>query len=87
MDKLTKKERIYMNLGKICSTRMGETRSTDPYLPESCWPKTREVEEECGESIYVTRHWLLQLVGEGKVNCYQGGAGRSNSLRWCIPNR
>lgn len=24
MDKLTKKERIYMNLGKICSTRMGK---------------------------------------------------------------
>lgn len=54
------------------------TQLSDPSL----WPNTRELADNCGESIYMMRNILLQLVDEGKV--IKHASLLSNSLRWHI---
>lgn len=46
------------------------------------WPKTRDLADSCGESIYITRTLLLQLVAEGKV--IKHSSLLLKSLRWYI---
>ncbi|MEJ5062369.1 MULTISPECIES: hypothetical protein [Erwiniaceae] len=77
-----KKQEAFRMLALICQEiasrpKMG-THLSDPTL----WPKTRELADNCGESIYMMRNILLQLVDEGKV--IKHASLLSNSLRWHI---
>lgn len=78
-----KKDKIFQGLLKLCRERFsseGVVLNADQSLSEECWPKTREIADDCDESIYVTRNWLLKLNDEGKVVIND----HSHSLRWFV---
>ncbi|MBD8107844.1 hypothetical protein EpCFBP13511_07110 [Erwinia persicina] len=77
-----KKCEMLHQLSLICSeidARRGEGGALQQ--PE-VWPKTRDLADSCGESIYITRTLLLQLVAEGKV--IKHSSLLLKSLRWYI---
>lgn len=77
-----KKQEILKTLHRLCKNR-ALVQGNNGYLPEpENWPKTRELSDCCGESIYTTRAILLQLVEEGKV--IKSPKSLLNSLRWYV---
>ncbi|QGU89576.1 FaeA/PapI family transcriptional regulator [Erwinia sorbitola] len=75
-----KKQEVLRTLNLLCGG-MNESREKGRGFsnPET-WPKTRELADSCGETIYMTRNILLQLVNEGKV--IKHSSPLLNSLRW-----
>lgn len=77
-----KKQDVFNQLNLLCremeKDRKGDTLLSEPHS----WPKTRELADRCGETIYMTRNILLQLVNEGKV--IRHSSLLLNSLRWYV---
>lgn len=77
-----KKQEAFRTLALICQ-RVASSPEEGPHLSDPTrWPKTRELADNCGESIYMMRNILLQLVDEGKV--IKHTSPLSHSLRWYI---
>jgi len=77
-----KKQEAFRALALICQD-LASIPKEGTHLPDPTqWPKTRELADNCGESIYMMRNILLQLVDEGKV--IKHASLLSNSLRWYI---
>lgn len=52
-----------------------------PPLQEE-WPKTRDIAESCGITIYLARYYLIKLTKMGKA--YATPRSGNKSLRWYI---
>lgn len=77
-----KKQEILKTLHCLCKNK-ASVQGGKCYRPEpEYWPKTRELSDSCGVSIYATRAILLQLVEEGKV--IKSPKSLLNSLRWYV---
>lgn len=77
-----KKQEAFRTLALICQEIASSPKEGAPVSDPTLWPKTRELADNCGESIYMMRNILLQLVDEGKV--IKHASLLSNSLRWYI---
>ncbi len=53
--------------------------------PQEQWPKTREVAEYCGTTIYLARYYLMKLVDSNKA--YVSPKSVNKSLRWFIADQ
>lgn len=78
----TKREKILKQLIELCSERLSELRRHDEEFTESYWPKTREIADRTGESIYVARNWLLKLCDDGLVIRRRTEGSKLTS--WCV---
>lgn len=76
-----KKQEVLQQLSLICS-ELEEKATVEVLLHPDLWPKTRVLADGCGESIYMTRNILLQLVEEGTI--IKHDELLSNSLRWYV---
>ena len=77
-----KKQEAFRALALICQELASSPKEGTHLSDPTQWPKTRELADNCGESIYMMRNILLQLVDEGKV--IKHASLLSNSLRWYI---
>lgn len=64
-----KKETVFNILMKMCRPSTYTKESWSEALPLSVmeWPKTRDIADECDDSVYVARYWLTLLEKEGRV--------------------
>lgn len=77
-----KKQEIFNQLNLLCRGIEKNGKGDSVELEPDSWPKTRELADRCGETIYMTRNILLQLVNEGKV--IKHSSLLLNSLRWYV---
>lgn len=76
-----RKSQILSALKTMCSEYAAIEKSL-LLPPVDVWPKTRDLADRCGESIYSARSLLIALENEGKIHCFHRRI--SNSLRWFI---
>lgn len=78
-----KKENVLNALRKVCR-QSTMNRVEDGRPNPHCWPKTRDIADECADSVYVTRYWLGILEKEGAVTSSQErkGSRSGGSLHW-----
>lgn len=78
-----KKDNVLNALRKVCRQNT-MNRVEDGHLNPHCWPKTRDIADECADSVYVTRYWLGILEKEGAVTSSheQKGSRSGGSLHW-----
>lgn len=77
-----KKQEVFNQLNFLCREIEKEGKGGTVELEPDLWPKTRMLADSCGETIYMTRNILLQLVNEGKV--IKHSSLLLNSLRWYV---
>lgn len=67
--KQNKKETVFNILKEMCHPHSSTKGSKNEVLPLSVteWPKTRDIADECDDSVYVARYWLTLLEKEGRV--------------------
>lgn len=67
--KQNKKETVFNILKEMCHPHSSTKGNKNEVLPLSVteWPKTRDIADECDDSVYVARYWLTLLEKEGRV--------------------
>lgn len=65
--KQNKKETVFNILKDMCHPRSSTKESESLPLSVMEWPKTRDIADECDDSVYVARYWLTLLEKEGRV--------------------